>query len=294
MAYDTYANITTAVLGKIGITDSDVETVVKQALNDILEEVCQASNFSWLYGDGSFITTKPYETGTVAVTEGSTTITGTGTVWTSGMVGRKFYCGNATYKISAYVSSTELTLSTNYAGDSNTAATYNIYQDEYSLASDVEDVISMRQENNPQKINKAGSEVLDAYYPQRISFAYPSIYSINGYDSSGYIKVALYPIPNQARNIYYRSKKRVTEMSADSDTPIIPLRYRWVLAKGALYIGLKHLEMPEAKDIEREYRQGIDQLISADKKQDERIVKGSGDEVETGNFLGSDYPLSPL
>jgi len=296
MAYDTYANIKTAVLAKIGITDDDVVTVVKQALNDVLEEICQAHNFSWLYGNSSFITVKPYTTGTVSVEEASATITGTDTVWTSSMVGRKFYCGNATYEISEVTTTPAmtLTLSTVYAGDTDTSATYKIYQDEYSLASDVEDVLAVRQENNPQKIEKVGIEVIDKYYPQRISFGYPSIYSIVGYDSTYYIKIAVYPIPNQARNIYYRYKKRVTEMSADDSTPIVPLRYRWVLAKGALYIAAKHLEMPDARDIEREYRQGIAQLIAADRKIDERIVKGSGEDTETGNFIGSNYPLSPL
>jgi len=295
MAYDTYVNIKTAVLSKIGITDTDVETVVKQALNDVLQEVCQAHNFSWLYGNLSFITVKPYTTGTVSVTEGSATITGTDTVWVEGMVGRKFYCGNATYVISAFVSETELTLSTVYAGDTDGEATYKIYQDEYSLATDVEDILAVRQENYPQKLAKKGIEEMDRYYPQRNSFGYPSIYSIVGYDSTDYIKIAVYPIPNQARNIYYRYKKRVTEMSADESTPIVPLRYRWVLVKGALYITAKHLEMGgAAQDFEREYRQGIAQLIAADKKIDERIVKGSGEDTETGNFLGSNYPLSPL
>ncbi len=294
MAYDNYGNIKTAVLSKIGISDTDVETVAKQALNDILEEICQAYNFSWLYGDSSFITAAPYETGTVSVTEGSATVTGSGTTFTSAMVGRKFYCEDATYVILARVSATEITLSTVYAGDTGSGLTYKIYQDEYSLASDVEDVISLRQENDPYKLIKWGVEIVDKYYPQRTSYGYPSIYSIIGYDSSGYIKVSLYPIPNQARNIYYRYKKRVTEMSLDADTPIVPLRFRWVLAKGALYIVAKYLDMPDiGGDFEREYRMGIAQIINADKKIDERIVKGSKDDIETGHFLGSNYPLSP-
>ena len=295
MAYDNYANIKTEVVSKIGITDDDVKTVVEQALNDILQEICQASNFSWLYGSSSFITSAPYEIGTAGVMEGNATVTGAGTTWTSSMVGRKFLCANATYIISAVASASELTLSTVFAGSTNAAAPYKIYQDEYSLSSDVEDVLSMRQENNPQKIKKVGVEVMDYYYPQRTSFGYPEVYSIIGYDTSGCMKVCVYPIPNQARNIYYRYKKRVTEMSADSDIPIVPLRYRWVLSKGALYTVAKYLDMPDiGKDYEREYRQGIAQIVAADKKIDERIVKGSGSDIEGGNFLGSDYPLSEL
>lgn len=294
MAYTNYGTLQTDVENKIGISDDDVTTVIKQALNDILQEVCQAHNFSWLYGESSFITVAPYKTGTVTVAEGSTTVTGSGTTFTSGMVGRKLRCEDATYIISAYVSATEVTLSTDYAGAGGSGVAYKIYQNEYSLASDVEDVLSMRQENNPYRLQKKGLSFLDKYYPQRNSFGYPSVYAIEGYDSSGYMNVEVYPVPNQARNIYYRYKKRVTEMSADSDTPIVPLRYRWVLAKGALYTVAKYLDQPDiGQDFEREYRQGIAQIISADRKVDERIVKGSGDDIETGTFIGSNYPLIP-
>jgi len=295
MAYTNYGTIQTDILNEIGIDDADVEDVLEQALNDILQEICQAHNFSWLYEDTSFITTAPYSTGTITATEGSTAIVGSGTTFVTGMVGRKLRCEDATYEISAFTDTTHITLSKNYAGDGGSGLTYKIYQNEYSLASDAEDVISMRQENNPNKIKRWGIEQLDRYYPQRTSYGYPSLYAIIGYDSSGYMKVELYPIPNQARNVYYRYKKRVTEMSSDSDTPIIPLRYRWVLAKGGLYKLAKYLDMPDiAADREREYRQGIAQLISADAKIDERIVKGVADDIEQGNFLGSDYPLSPL
>lgn len=281
MAYTNYGTIQTEVLNKIGIADDDVEDVAKQALNDILQEICQSSNFSWLYGDSSFITTAVYGTGTMTATEGSTTITGTGTTWTSGMVGRKITCENATYIIATFVSTTEMTISTNYAGAGGGGLSYKIFQDEYSLASDCEDVLSVRQENHPHKLIKVGIEVIDDYYPQRSSFGYPVAYSIVGYDSSDYMVVALYPNPNVARNVYYRYKKRVTEMSADTDTPIIPLRYRWVMAKGALYVVAKYLDMPDiGGDFEREYRQGVAQLISADRKVDERIIKGSGEEQE--------------
>ena len=152
----------------------------------------------------------------------------------------------------------------------------------------------MRQENNPRKISKVGIEEIDRLYPQRVSYGYPSMYSIIGYDSSGYMVVAVYPIPNQARNIYYRYKYRVTEMSADANTPIIPLRYRWVLVAGAVYQVAEYLDMPDiAQNYERQYRQGIAQLVGADKKIDERIIKGIGGSMDSGTFVGSNYPLIP-
>jgi hypothetical protein len=279
MAYDNYLNLTNHVMAKIGITDSDVEAVAKQALNDIQQEICQSANHSWLYGNKSFITVLPYSTGTITATEGSATIIGTGVTWTSAMVGRKFNCSNATYTVATVTTtpSMELTLTTVFADTSGTGLLYKIYQDEYSLASDVDDVISIRSENSPYKLDKIGIEVMDSYWPARGAFGYPVKYSDVGYDSSGYPVIALYPIPSTARNLYYRYKKRIVEMSADADEPIIPLRYRWVLAKGALYTLAKYLDMPDiGKDFEREYIQGKAQILGADKKVDERIVKGSG------------------
>jgi hypothetical protein len=136
-------------------------------------------------------------------------------------------------------------------------------------------------------MKKMGMETMDSYYPQRSATGYPVAYSEVGEDSSGNMQIALYPIPHLARNIYYRFKYRVTEMSSDTDTPIIPLRYRWVLAKGAVYQAAKYLDMPDiGVDYEREYRQGIKQMMVADNKEiDERIVKGSGEEQEERNLI---------
>lgn len=86
----------------------------------------------------SYITTvAEHTTGTVAVTNGSTTITGTDTAWTSAMTGRKFKIADddEIYTFT-YVSATSGTLDKNYLGTTDTGASYTIFQDSYSLASD--------------------------------------------------------------------------------------------------------------------------------------------------------------
>jgi len=291
MAYDTYIDIVNTVLSKIGVTDDDVETIVRQAVNDCMQEICQAYNFSWLYSDTSFITVAPYSEGTVTVTEGSPNIVGSQTNFTSSMVNRKFFCDNSTYVILSVTDTTHLTLKTNYAGVSGSYS-YKIYQDEYDLASDVGNILSVRQEYYPQKLIGVNVEYLDKYYPMRKDFGYPYFYcKLNNN------KIALYPIPNQARNIYYRYKKIVSDMVNDSDVPVIPEQYRYVLAKGALYMTAKSLDMPDiGKDYQVEYQQAIARIINDDKETDERIVKGSYSDLEElqGTFVGSNYPLIPL
>lgn len=69
-----------------------------------------------------------YNTGTVTVTNGSATVTGSGTTFTVGMVGRYFKClGAGTIKIAAYVSATEITLDYAYDGATKAGASYMIY-----------------------------------------------------------------------------------------------------------------------------------------------------------------------
>lgn len=81
-----------------------------------------------------------YNTGSVTVTENSATITGSGTTFTSAMIGRKFRVvgDNRFYIISAFTSATQLTLKDAYEnGDLDGAGkSYLIYQDTYNLPTD--------------------------------------------------------------------------------------------------------------------------------------------------------------
>lgn len=72
-----------------------------------------------------------YTTGTVSVSNGSPTLTGTNTAWTAALVGRYFTIAGDTqsYYISAYTSATSLTISENYAGTGGAGQSYVIAAD---------------------------------------------------------------------------------------------------------------------------------------------------------------------
>jgi len=77
-------------------------------------------------------TASDYATGTVAVTSGLTTVTGTGTVFTADMVGREFQVTDGSdgynYRIAGFTSGTEVTLEEPYIGFSGSGKTFNIGQ----------------------------------------------------------------------------------------------------------------------------------------------------------------------
>lgn len=70
-----------------------------------------------------------YSTGTVAVTNGNTTVTGTGTAWVTGKVqiGDAMHLPNGrAYEISAVVSETEITLARGYEGSTGSGQAYQV------------------------------------------------------------------------------------------------------------------------------------------------------------------------
>ncbi len=69
-----------------------------------------------------------YTTGTVAVTKGSKAVVGTGTTWTSDMVGRGFKVSKYWYEIASVVDATHLTLVREYGEDTASGASYTIAQ----------------------------------------------------------------------------------------------------------------------------------------------------------------------
>lgn len=69
--------------------------------------------------------TQPYSTGTIAINNGSRTVTGTGTAWTTNLtLGHKIKIGGLPYSITAITSDTSLTISNTYFGDTITGVSY--------------------------------------------------------------------------------------------------------------------------------------------------------------------------
>ena len=136
-----------------------------------------AEDLPYLMTDGYITTVAPYETGTVTVTNGSKTVTGSGTTFTAAMVSRKFKVSsdNAYYRISAFVSTTEITLETPYEGTTASAKTYTIFKDEYRLAPDLDVYKVMRQLERQIALTDIDNTAFDILNPSPISSGQPSI-----------------------------------------------------------------------------------------------------------------------
>ena len=121
------------------IDDEAVALILIRKLNESSKEIGRIHDWDCLKYLGSFNTVPNYTTGTATVTNGSRTVMGSGTSWTSAMVGRHFKSGSNWYKIVAFVSSTELVLETPI-NEVSGSGTYVIWKRFYYLPSQLRKV----------------------------------------------------------------------------------------------------------------------------------------------------------
>ena len=151
-------------------------TLVNDAIGIALERVYQYHDWPYYMMEQAIKTTALYDTGTAAVTQDSASVIVTTGVLTATMVGRKFRVENEKpyYRISAVNTGTNtLTLEQPYQGDDNATATYEIFKDEFRLASDVDKYKTLRQIQNGIPMWTMSPTRFDERFPTPQSYADP-------------------------------------------------------------------------------------------------------------------------
>jgi len=184
---------------------------------------------------GTITLTAPYSTGTANATNGSTTVTGTDTVWTASMVGRKIKIdGTEEYTIATRVGNTEITIDRAYVGATVTDKTYVIYQNEYSLATDVRSIQRIWDITNDRMLYNDTIPNLSTYNYQKSHYGSDVRYyaEFSRIRSTGALTLFVYPYPNGAatcRVLYFR---RPTPVETIGDTVDITSDLEEVLVQG--------------------------------------------------------------
>lgn len=169
--------------------DQSQTAIVKQWLNQAQDEIEAFSDWSftmtrdWIQTQAEHTT----GTGTINVTNASTSISGTATAWTSAMTGRKFrITGDDEWYIFTYVSATTGTLDRAYEGTTSTTANYTIYQDIYRVRGDVNRLLLMRNLGESAALGYVSVYDLDRVLPTDKDPSQPKIVAIIGRDTSTY------------------------------------------------------------------------------------------------------------
>lgn len=285
-----FSEITSAIADQFGDTSAAMLTRIKRYVNWNQQDVASRDDWDFIFEDSYIQTTAPYTTGTVYAS--GTTLNGVGTTFTAAMVGRKVRIGGEQdyYTISAYVSGTELTLSQTYRGTYDTvgeAISYTIYQDVYSLGSTVEKIINMVQTGSNQRIGHISRTQFTMINPNPTSTGTPYLWTEAGRDSVGNIQIQLSNIPDSNYIIYYLFRKRLTDLSADTDVSLIPVKYHRVLYLGGMAQCYDYDQDPQGASYRAEYENMIEQMRID-------LMSGSEDTYNPMGVYGSSVPDKSL
>ena len=240
-----------------GITATN--DIADRYVNIALHDMHITDNFPWAIRDAILITHPTYTTGTVTITQGSTSLTGASTAWaTNNAFGQanardggklKLASVSDVYEVSGTPTATAITLRSRFTGSDLSAASYTYFEDEYDLASDFFRPVDLKQFSSPANIILISpSEFRRRYLRNDITGA-PKIATVIddpfGATTARVQRVIFRPAPDAAYTIpyfYITSNLAVssagveqTQLTATTDEPIVPLRYRHAILFHALY-----------------------------------------------------------
>ncbi len=242
----------------------------------------------WLRKDGQgTLTLNPvYDTGTVSVTNNSTTITFSANVATS-QAGRHFKVDNHAdvFLITAHTAATDTaTLESVYTGDTDTAASYRNMQFDYTLASDLLYL------TGPMYAYQDGEQEIPIIDLDEMKVAYPLNSASSGVPDQGAftgekkVRFSHYGGTSSTDliKIDYQYIYEPADLADDSSEPLVPRQYRKILADWTAAYILEDKSDTKAAEMAALAQRGI---ISMAKEHRRRMARAAGSK----NF-GKIYP----
>lgn len=250
--------------------------MAKRWIRDRYRKVCEKQIWSFKLGRSAFGTSDVYSTGTITLTNNSTTVAGSSTVFTAAMVGRQLKVSGYVFNITAFASTTSITIDQAWLGPTTSLLTYNILTAYITPSpTDFHAFYSVVDPTNSWKLhlsfNAADLDKIDA---RRSSTGTPYIVANNIYNSSNVAKYELWPHPTAQRMYTYSYERRMADLN-DSDAPPAIIRSD-ILVKGALADLARWPGTPERKNMmydpyftqwksrEGEFQQELDKAIVED------------------------------
>ena len=249
--------------------ETDQVTLLKRWINAAQQELHSRHDWPWAFDREIVQTVADVTAGTVSISAGGTTVTGSSTSFASSDVGKfiQFSGSDDWYKVTAFTSTTSIDIEKPYTQTSAlSAGTYILRKVFYSLSSSVEKILTIKRTVSGQKLELVHHREYDLYRPNPEGTGKSDSYVIYGYDSSNNWQICIDPPADSIFNLEVRFKKKVTDMSADDDVSIIPEKWHsTVLLDGALYRALEYVrsDMSDRRaEVKRaQFEDGIARMI---------------------------------
>jgi hypothetical protein len=258
---DFYNDLTNRIRAQTG-TSGPID-VMKRYINIALQDIHIGAKerMPWAERQAVLVSNPPYTTGTVTLSQGSTTVLGSGAVSWTGLnaVGvancRKygkflFSGGLENYEAFEFVDGATVTLSSAYTQASASGASYTYFEDEYDLASDFLRPVDFRFFDRNRQITMLPRNEFRMNYVRQQSPNKPTHCTIVDrpptVSSNGLVRRVLFNRPTDKAYSFpysYITKNLVVgadatpkeEFASDTDEPLLPLPYRHIIVAKALY-----------------------------------------------------------
>lgn len=230
-----YEDIYTAILELLKIQASDTTTLnrIKRNVNIVYEDVISRHNWWWNRSLTTLQTPAKITAGTVAMTNGATTVTFSSAPAASVANYKiKFAASPEVYTISAHTAgASTATLAVAFIGTTDTAASYTVWKDFIQLPTDCKETTVVQHQLDSQPMISVGLSDfrrIVAVDPAREGF--PVYYTTDDFDSEGKRRLRYYPaVYSNKVNLDVDYMMNFTPLDLDGDVPIMPLNDRTVL-----------------------------------------------------------------
>lgn len=241
--------------------DSSISNQAKRYVNIALQDmhIGYGDVFRWAHRKGRLTTQAPYSTGTVSISKGSLTLTGSGTLWNTAnafsvhnarTTGKIVIAGDpVVYDVSAVGSDTSITLASPFVGTTVSGGSYIYFEDEYDLDADFLRPIDVQFFDSAASIRIIDATEFRRRHPRSSVTGRPREACIVERAFIGNTtpvrRAQLWRPPDDNYSIPYDfvTNKLATSttgtaqesLTADTDEPIVPQQYRHVIVLCALY-----------------------------------------------------------
>ena len=247
MASLTYSDIETRCANHLRLPTSNTTEMTKLAaiINEVYRDIGLANpNWWWLRKFSVVNTVADVTSGTLAATNGSTTITfSTGP--TASAAGKVILVtGNvddasAVYRISAHTAAaTTATLDAAYTGTTVTASAFAVYQDRYNLPTDLKDIRELRRFGLVKPLRRVGPEEMDRVKSYDQSVGKPLLWTIRDFSTTGDPTTArqliVHPYPDATYRLDVNYTQSLNTELSGTTRPLIPDDFSQILIYGTL------------------------------------------------------------
>lgn len=232
-------------LNAFSLSNSDDLTKIKRWLNMGQQYICGKRLWPFMLAEEIVQTVTDITTGTVSIAAGDTALTFSSAPTVS--VANRYIqlsSSNDWYKISSHTaSSTSAVISPAYVGTSAlSAGTYKIRKLLYTTTTPLLQILDMKQMVTPIRFVSASPRESDFFTPLYYDTSNPYYYILSSPSSTGALQFSLLPSPSAIINIMVRGVQALTDLSADTDTSIIPVQWHDAVIHVAAFYGFQQLD----------------------------------------------------